>query len=335
MVHKTEDLLSVIRQNGARKSTQIKEFFSLPLNTLATMANTAALNLKKEFFAPIYVSSYCASSCAYCGFRKENQALRRRVLTAKEVEREAQFLKSGGYDAVYILSGSWKAGSASRVGSMTEVNCRGLRAVHKAGLFPVLESSPFSRENFVELHQAAGKQGRIVLFQEVYDPFEYKRLHNGDRFKGDPNLRLKQHLMAVDAGWEEVGIGCLLGATQNLVSELGALLAHEEFLNAYVNNVTISVPRIKTATGMEMMGACTDEEFLRCVYVIRILSNARIVLTGRESEEIRNRLWNVTDIWGAKGSTVPGGYTNPSPFDGQFQLADRRSISEIRLVHDN
>ena len=33
------------------------------------------------FFAPLYVSNVCANNCLYCGFRKDNKDLVRRVLT--------------------------------------------------------------------------------------------------------------------------------------------------------------------------------------------------------------------------------------------------------------
>ena len=49
----------------------------------------AALEVKKKvydnrivFFAPIYCSNPCVNRCVYCGFRSDNSAERRRILSA-------------------------------------------------------------------------------------------------------------------------------------------------------------------------------------------------------------------------------------------------------------
>ena len=41
-------------------------------------------------FAPLYCSSLCVNNCAYCGFKKDNSAVRRHILTEEETN---QFLK--------------------------------------------------------------------------------------------------------------------------------------------------------------------------------------------------------------------------------------------------
>ena len=57
----------------------------------------AALQLKKKvndnrivFFAPLYCSNLCVNSCVYCGFRSDNCAEKRHVLTMEEVRRETE-----------------------------------------------------------------------------------------------------------------------------------------------------------------------------------------------------------------------------------------------------
>ena len=39
-------------------------------------------------FAPIYTGNACVNNCVYCGFRKDNKALKRKVLTLDEIEAE-------------------------------------------------------------------------------------------------------------------------------------------------------------------------------------------------------------------------------------------------------
>ena len=57
----------------------------------------AALQVKKKvydnrivFFAPLYCSNLCVNSCVYCGFRSDNCAEKRHVLTMEEVRRETE-----------------------------------------------------------------------------------------------------------------------------------------------------------------------------------------------------------------------------------------------------
>lgn len=290
-----------------------------------------AKNLEKTFFAPLYMSSVCLSSCPYCAFRKGNQ-IQRRTLTEEEAKKEVQFLKQEGYSLVYCLTGTWPEGKISQKGSMTEVNARGLAAIVEAGMFPVLESSPFSEKNLRDLYIASEKKGRYVLFQECYEKEKYLELHERDPYKGNPEERILHHQKALNAGWEEVGIGALLGLGENLQREISFLVAHQKLLyESGAKLVTISVPRLTPATGMQINVRCNDEDFMRGVCILRILCpESPLVLTGRERKEIRDQLWNITDIWGVRGATEPGGYTlHPSPKDGEFSLFDRRNISEI------
>lgn len=323
--------LEVLFKKASLHVEEVRSLFGLELRELRSKALLVARNRELSFFAPIYVSSACQSTCGYCAFRKGNK-IKRRTLTLEEARQEVAFLKGQGYDSVYCLSGSFPEGSLSKKGSMTEVNARGIRAIREAGLFPVLESSPFSLENFAALLSVAEGEGRFVLFQECYDRETYLGTHEGDIYKGDPDSRLQQLDLALESGWPEVGIGVLIGLHHDVVSEVACLIAHHDYLKGRgARRVTISAPRINDATGIEIRDKSSDEMFLKSNYIIKILRpEAPIVLTGRESEQIRDLLRPVTDIWGVRGSTVPGGYTlKGQPKDGQFLLYDRRSIAEI------
>lgn len=315
---------------------EVQSLFLLPTEEL--MNRALVMQNKPErltFFAPVYVSSACQSTCGYCAFRKGNK-IKRRTLTEKEARQEVSYLKNEGYDVVYCLSGSFVEGDINKHGSMTEVNARGLNAIHQTGLFPILESSPFSKENFQSLIEVAGSNGRFVLFQECYDERTYKNLHGGDIYKSDPNNRLQQLDLALTAGWPEVGIGILIGLHPNVEQEIACLIAHYYWLcKKGAQKVTISVPRINNATDISVKRRAIDEAFFKVVYILRILcSQAEIVLTGRETSEVRDILRPVTHIWGVKGTTVPGGYTlEGRPENGQFLLEDRRSISELRRIY--
>ncbi len=326
--------LSDIIAHAHSAADVVCDLFATPLPLLAQQAEKIGIPHRRQFFAPIYISNVCASHCAYCAFHA-GSGVKRITLTREEASQEANFLKGQGYNGAYCLSGSWTEGSVSQIGSMAEVNSRGLAAIHRAGLFPILESSPFGEQNLRTLLKIVCGEGRYVLFQETYDPELYLKHHAGDPFKGNPDDRIDQMMRAVRAGWKEIGIGALLGLSPNLRQELACLIAHTKLLEEQGVRVTVSVPRQTAGTGVTMMDDVGDEDFLRAVYTLRVaLPEVSIVLTGRETPDMRDRLWPVTDIWGVRGSTVPGGYTlGRDPANGQFTLTDRRTIGEILSEH--
>ncbi len=44
-------------------------------------------------FAPLYVSNYCINNCVYCGYKRDNKFIRRK-LTQEEVANEVRILES-------------------------------------------------------------------------------------------------------------------------------------------------------------------------------------------------------------------------------------------------
>ena len=57
-----------------------------------------------QIYAPLYLSSYCANGCAYCGFSVGNK-IERRVLSLDEAEGEAKILAGRGFSHILLVSG--------------------------------------------------------------------------------------------------------------------------------------------------------------------------------------------------------------------------------------
>lgn len=245
-----------------------------------------------------------------------------------------------------MLGGSlnaWDSPWTSSLSRQAEFAARGLRAVRNANLFPVLEMSPFSRNELEQLADVAGP-GRYVLFQETYDVSTYLKEHPDEvtlRYKGRPEQRVTQVATALVAGWRQVGLGAILGMAPNMWHDVASVIAHARMLlNLNAELVTISVPRLNPAMGATTDARCSDDDFMRAVAIISILGRAyapgriQIVLTGRETPTMRDFLAPLIDIIGIRGSTTPGGYTiRPEAEGGQFSLVDRRTLAEIRLAH--
>lgn len=296
-----------------------------------------------QAFSPVYVFDVCLANCRYCGYRKSNR-MERTVLTEVEARAEAAFVAGTGCTAAYVLGGSltaWDSPWTSGLSRQGEFAARGLRAVRDAKLFPVLEMSPFSRNELEQLAAIAGP-GRYVLFQETYDVSAYLAEHDdgGDtlRYKGRPEERVTQVATALAAGWRQVGVGAVLGMSPNLWLDVASVIAHARMLlDLGAELVTISVPRLNPAKGAKTDARCSDDDFMRAVAIISILGRTyapgriQTVVTGRETPAMRDALAPLCDVIGVRGSTTPGGYTvRPDAEGGQFDLVDRRTLPEIR-----
>lgn len=324
--------LSELHNRAASLLPAVRDLFHMDQSKLSAMLG--AKEKERQYFAPIYGSNVCGASCPYCAFHK-GSGIERITLTSEQALAEATFLKEKGYDAAYCLTGSFPEKTLGKIGSMTEVNARVLRAIHSVGLFPVLESSPFSPDNLRALLKCAGGFGRYVLFMETYNTDTYMALHGNDRYKGNPEKRLQQVEVAQKAGWKELGIGALLGLHKDIEAEIAGITAHYEYLVHTATKITISVPRINSATDVaSSQWVIPDDLFLKAVIILQILCpDAWIVLTGRESPMMRDILFPLINrcIIGARGSTVPGGYVlNNNPRNGQFMLIDTRPLDILK-----
>lgn len=338
-------LFEIQRQTDTFLS-QVLALTRLPMGDLLERAHaTGPIGGCMHTFSPLYVFDACRADCSYCGFRRSSEFVRK-ILTEDETRREALVIKSMGVDAAYVLGGSltaWSESSERALSSQAQLAERGVRAVSDMGLFPIVEMSPFSLYELTHLAGAVGR-GRFVLFQETYNDTTYRSVHAGSstlRFKGTPEERVLQMTTALNAGWREIGIGVLLGLAPNLWHDVAATLVHAHaLLELGAELVTISVPRLNSAIGARTDARCTDQDFIRAVAIYSILGRAvasgriKVVITGRETPTMRDDLALLTDIWGIRGSTTPGGYTiRPQTDGGQFSLVDRRTLTEIRAAH--
>lgn len=79
--------------------TEDEDVISAAYEAALYMRNTI-YGRRMVFFAPLYVSNVCANNCLYCGFRRDNTGLVRRVLTMDEVRREVNILLAEGHKRI-------------------------------------------------------------------------------------------------------------------------------------------------------------------------------------------------------------------------------------------
>jgi 2-iminoacetate synthase len=349
-----ERALEVVAKARECKGVDLEELAILLEAQDADVVNEmydAALHVKETiygrrmvFFAPLYVSNVCANNCLYCGFRRDNKGLDRRVLTRDEIIREVEILLSEGHKRVLLVAGEHPTLSgieyiegAVKAVYDAQVGNASIRRVN-------VNCAPLSVEDFKRL-KATGI-GTYQCFQETYHLDTYKLMHPSGP-KADYMWRLLAPDRAMQAGIDDIGVGALFGLT-DYKFEVMAVLMHAEYLDKTygVGPHTISVPRLEPALNAPAANkpphAVTDDDMRRVVACMRLaVPYTGIILSTRERAEFRNELIALGVSQVSAGSrTSPGGYHDSKahkPEMEQFSIGDDRSLSEVicQLCKDN
>ncbi len=288
-------------------------------------------------FAPIYTGNACVNNCVYCGFRRDNKALKRKILTLDEIEAETQALLRQGHKRALLICGEAPANDANY---MVEAIRRTYAARDEKGSSIRrinIELAPMSVEDFAKLH--AERIGTYVCFQETYDPVEYAKFHPANTPKGDYLYRLTCMDRAQEGGINDVGLGVLFGLVDHRF-EILALMEHARHLEEDygVGPHTVSFPRIEPAEGTpfslpeNIPHPVSDDDFRKIVAIIRIaMPYTGIIISTRETAAMRNELvkYGASQI-SAASRTNPGAYAEEEEHTGaQFSLGDHRSLDEV------
>jgi len=274
-------------------------------------------------YAPIYLSNECHNGCKYCGFSAENHLLRR-TLTVAEAEQEAAYLSRQGFRHLLLLTG--EAPESAGIDYLESA----IPPIKKYCGSLSIEVFPMD-ENGYRRMVAAGVDG-LTLYQETYDPALYAELHPFGP-KSDYRFRLDAPERAGRAGMRRVGLGALLGLGEGLsdvfYTGLHALYLARKF---WRTQVSISFPRLRPAEGgFQPHTIISDRQLTQFICALRLLiPNAGLVLSTRESTELRNHLLplGITQM-SAGSSTAPGGYSLSDHETEQFSINDERTPKEL------
>ncbi len=276
-----------------------------------------------QLYAPVYVSSFCANKCVYCGFSAENK-IERRVLTLDEVEVEMNILADQGFNHILLVSG--EAPAKVGVDYLAEL-ARRTRARFAA---ITIEVQPLSTEEYRTLFEA-GITG-VAVYQETYDRGVYDAVHLSGN-KADYDYRLKVPARVAEAGMREVGIGFLMGLA-DWRSEGFALGLHLQWLRKHFwrTNLTVSFPRMRPAEGaFDPPQPTGEKELTQLLLALRIFDHdVGLVLSTREEKRYRNGMIGLGPTRYSAGScTAPGGYANPDLAGEQFSVGDHRDLQTV------
>ncbi|KWW29062.1 MAG: thiamine biosynthesis ThiH [bacterium P3] len=297
-------------------------------------------------FAPIYTGNACVNNCVYCGFRRDNHALRRKILTMDEIEQETLHLLRMGHKRALLICGESPRNDADYMVQAIR-RCYAARDEKGSSIRRInVELAPMSVADFAKLK--AEKIGTYVCFQETYDPVEYAKFHPANTPKGDYLYRLTCMDRAMEGGIDDVGLGVLFGLVDYRF-EILAIMEHARHLEEDYGcgPHTVSFPRIEPAEGTpfslpeNIPHPVSDKDFMKIIAIIRIaMPYTGIIISTRERPEMRDQLvkYGVSQI-SAASETNPGGYdagegstdtqTDHQKTGAQFTLGDHRSLDEV------
>ncbi len=278
-------------------------------------------------FAPLYLSNECVNDCLYCGFRTGNKDAVRKTLTEDEAVEEAKLLSKRGYKRLLLVTSEHTMLAGIDYLEMT------INAIYKKTDIRILHANtaPMSVEDFRRLKDTG--IGVYQCFQETYHMPSYRHLH-ATGSKADYAWRLSVMDRAIEGGFDDVGMGVLLGL-YDWRWEVGAMMAHSRrLISKYgFGPHTLSVPRLQPADGSDIdlsRYRVSDDDLKKIVAIYRLaLPYAGVVISTREQGDLRDELLSIGASQISAGSkTSPWGYVENGD-TAQFEVGDKRSLEEI------
>ncbi len=286
-------------------------------------------------FAPLYIGNRCTNNCSYCGFRRDNALAVRHTLSDAELRAEVAALERTGQKRLILVYGEHPAYSAEYIAhTVREVYATRGEASDRINRVNI-NAAPFDTEGFRIVHDAG--IGTYQIFQESYDREVYARFHPSGR-KADYDWRLTAMDRAMEAGIDDVGLGVLFGLGDWRFEVMG-LVRHTIHLEECfgVGPHTISFPRTRRASGVDpaLLSPVGDDDFALAVAVLRLaVPYAGLILTARETQDLRNRLIDYgisqidagtrLEIGGYAASRAAGQDINRE----QFEQSDGRTLAQ-------
>ena len=324
------DIFNIIRQNKVNEYDFLALLSPAAEELLEAMAQRARqLSLQHfgktiQLFTPMYISNHCVNRCAYCGFNMSNE-LHRRKLTPGEIEGQAKEIVKTGLKHILILTGESK--KETPLAYIVEAVHILKKYFHSISI----EIYPLAEEEYKEVIDA-GVDG-LTIYQEAYDLKIYDKVHLAGP-KKNYRFRLDAPERACKAKMRSVNIGALLGLS-HWRKEAFLTGLHAAYLqNNYPDvEVSVSLPRLRPSPGVfEDVNFVLDKNFVQIMLATRIfLPYVGMTISTRENRRFRDNLipLGVTKM-SAGVSTAVGGHTSGLKEDSQFEVADQRSVVEMK-----
>jgi 2-iminoacetate synthase len=276
-----------------------------------------------QLFAPLYLSNECRNICTYCGFSFINR-IPRKTLNADEIRKEAEFLKSKGFEHILLVTGE----APKNVGM--EYFIKALDILIPMFSSVSMEVQPLEEEDYKVLHQKGVYS--ILVYQETYIRETYKKVHPKGK-KSNYEYRIEAPDRICRSGMHHCGLGVLLGLDDWRPDSFYCGL-HLDYLHKkyWQTRFSVSFPRIRPAEGItETSFSFGKKQLAQLMAAYRIcFPDIDITLSTRESADFRDNIlpFGITQM-SAESKTQPGGYTSGDALE-QFSTDDHRTLEEIK-----
>ncbi len=363
-----EEIWEKLRENQNPEPSRIREILekSLSIQTLepdetASLLNvkdpelwqeifdTAAKIKKKVYdnrivtFAPLYCGNLCVNNCLYCGFRRDNHVIKRRVLTLEEIKRETEVLAGEiGHKRLIVVYGEHPATGPEYIRDTIET-IYSVKVKTRNGYGQIrrvnVNASPMSIDDLKMLKEVG--IGTYQVFQETYHHETYAKVHPKGTIKSHYQWRLYCHHRALEAGVDDVALGVLFGLYDWRFEVMGLLYHARDLEKQFgIGPHTISFPRLEPAANtpfiQETKYKVSDEDFKKLIAVIRLsVPYTGMILTAREPAHIRREIIASGMITQTDASTKIGigaysdRLTEQELERQQFEIGDPRSLDEV------
>lgn len=360
-----EDLAAGVRPDRSRvrdilqKSLEIKILTPAETATLLNVEEPelleemreAAFEVKRRvydnrivFFAPLYCSNLCVNNCVYCGFRSDNGAERRHVLTMNEIRRETEAVIDEGHKRLIAVYGEHPRSDADYIAeSMGQIYATKRTTPSGSGFNSIrrinVNAAPMSIDDLRKLWRAG--IGTYQVFQETYHPDRYAELHPAGTIKGNYRWRLYAMHRAMDAGIDDVAIGALFGLYDWRFEVMGLLYHALDLERQFgIGPHTVSFPRMQPALGSFVSEnspyLVRDDAFRRLVTVLRLaIPYSGLIVTARERADLRREIIRYGCTQTDASTKIGIGAYSEKKRQGenadkvQFTLGDERSLDEV------
>lgn len=286
-----------------------------------------------QMYIPMYLSNECQNICTYCAFSLDNK-INRKTLSASEILREADIIKSMGYDHILLVTG--EANLTVGVPYLKKTI-----SILKPFFSSIsLEVQPLEETDYSELV----KEGlnTVLVYQETYNRERYK-VHHPKGKKSNFDYRLDTPDRLGKAEVHKIGLGTLIGL-EDWRTDCFFTALHLQYLERtyWKTKFSVSFPRLRPIqVGGEMHSYApgpknymNDRELVQLICAWRLFNeNLEISISTREEPSFRDNIISlgITSI-SAGSRTNPGGYSSAPDSLEQFEISDDRSAAEIAEV---
>ena len=261
-----------------------------------------------HFYGVVYLWDACVNYCAYCPAsvpnRKkaiaEGRAYTLRELSVEQAIEDTLAVMKDGHTHICYLSGS----SPGREKLPDKISPY-LEALDELGLDEIiLNIEPATKEGFEKIRSVVKKTSlQFRVFQETYNRKTYAKMHPKGP-KADYDFRRQSQSRALEAGFDNFGLGVLFGLHNRPLEELEDLRKHAEELETKygktaarvclpsaneLKNIGVQIPYflkrgIYTEGRNDIVEAGEYEKFNELIYALARLAMPTINIVSSERD---------------------------------------------------